>query len=238
VDVPPQMPLYQLIPQWRQQMTRTLLMMLWHPQQFKMARLKARLDDAQARLELLNPTRHGMGTPGESTLRVDPRLAQQRALLAAQAFKAQLQAKMAREMAQALQTLARDGPEVVAQKLKDKQPLTRWAAVMVAGRKRLHLEAALIDRLSDPYPEVRAAAREALVRLSRGNDFGPLPSATAKEVTQSAQAWRHWLSLQDPPERIPEYLARPLLAEAEGAPDRVRETLPSPQLAEAEDAQP
>src|SRR5262249_9219754 len=68
--------------------------------------------------------------------------------------------------------------------------------------------------------------------------FGPLPSATAKQIAQSVQAWRHWLSLQDPPERIPEHLDRPYLAEAEQTPEVIREPLPRPQLAQAEDAHP
>jgi hypothetical protein len=97
---------------------------------------------------------------------------------------------------------------VIARKLRDEQPLTRWVAAQLAGRKRLHLEKELIELLTDPAPAVRQAARAALVRLSRGNDFGPLPTAT--QTAQSVQAWRQWHSLQDSPERVPEYLPAPL----------------------------
>jgi hypothetical protein len=236
--VPPQAPLYAFFHQWREQMCHQLVLMLWNPRLTQMASLKERLGS----MALTD----GPGALTQRTLpRANPLLdrlfqqqQQQRALLAAQAFKVQFEARMAREFTQALQTLAKDGPEVVALKLKDPQPLTRWAAAMVAGRKRLHLEAELIDRLSDPSPQVREAAREALIRLSRGNDFGPLPGATAQQITQAVQAWRHWLSLQEPPERVPEYLDRPQLAEAEQTPEVIREPLPRPQLAQAEDAQP
>lgn len=125
--------------------------------------------------------------------------------------------------------------EVIAAKLKDEHPLTRWAAAMVAGRKRMHLEAELIDRLSDPYPQVREAAREAMIRLSRGNDFGPLPTASAKQIAQSAQAWRQWHSLQDPPERLPEYLSYPQPEPTE-PPVHVAELLPPPHAEETADA--
>jgi hypothetical protein len=148
------------------------------------------------------------------------------------------QAKQNELLTRTLRDLLRENAEVIAGKLKDQQPMVRWLAAKVAGHKRLHLEAELIDRLSEPYPQVREAAREALIRLSRGNDFGPLPSATAKQIVQSVQAWRQWLSLQDPPERIPEYLPRPQLAEAEETPGIIREPLPPPQLAQAEDVQP
>ena len=79
----------------------------------------------------------------------------------------------------------------------------------MAGQKRLPLEAELIGLLSDPHPQVRQGARQALVRLSRGNDFGPLPTATAKQISQSARSWRQWLHFQDPPEPAPEYLPAP-----------------------------
>jgi hypothetical protein len=52
------------------------------------------------------------------------------------------------------------------------------------------------------------------------------------------QAWRQWLALQDPPERLREYLGYPQLAEADQTPGGSRELLPPPQLTETEDAQP
>jgi hypothetical protein len=156
----------------------------------------------------------------------------------AQAFKVQFEAMASGELAKILQALAKEGPDVVAQKLKDKQPVTRWVAALIAARKRLHLEAQLIQLVADPDSLVRQGAREALIRLSRGNDFGPLPKATAQQIAQLAQAWRQWLALQDPPERIREYLPCPQLAEADETPGDNRELLPRPQPAQAEDAQP
>jgi HEAT repeat protein len=95
--------------------------------------------------------------------------------------------------------LAQEGPEVVAEKLKDEDPFIRWLAVQVVGKKRYHRESDLIDLLEDPHVHVRQAANQALVRLSRGNDFGPPGIATADQWAASRQAWRSWLNLQDPP---------------------------------------
>ena len=72
-------------------------------------------------------------------------------------------------------------------------------AVQVIGRKRLHLETELIERLDDRDPEVRQAARQALARLARGTDFGPAPAATRAERLRAMQRWRNWLVLQGTP---------------------------------------
>jgi hypothetical protein len=215
----------------RTQLSQALLWMLWNPAQSRAQSIKERLK----RVHLAGP--HLAQFYQQAQQRAS-QLTHQRAQLAVRGFKMQVNVKLARESQQALQALLKEGLEGVAAKLKDNQTLTRWAAAMVAGRKRLHLEAELIDRLADPYPQVREAAREALTRLSRGNDFGPLPKATAPQIAQSAQAWRQWLALQDRPERIPEYLPRPQLAEADETPGGIREPLPRPKFAETEDAQP
>jgi hypothetical protein len=115
--------------------------------------------------------------------------------------KAQLEA-LAREQSQLqkmLRELGEESTETIAEKLRDEQPLIRWLAVQVAGRKRLPLEGALVEMLSDPVPLVREAARQALVRLSRGNDFGPTPGADAAQVAHSLRAWRQWLDYQERP---------------------------------------
>jgi hypothetical protein len=77
--------------------------------------------------------------------------------------------------------------------LRSDDPLTRFLAVQAVGKRRLHLESTLIGLLGDAVPEVRQAARSALVRLSRGSDFG-----TARD------AWRSWLLVQDPPAQADE----------------------------------
>jgi hypothetical protein len=155
-------------------------------------------------------------------------------------LKAQFEAmvKQSEMLEQKLREMLGEDEAVIAEKLKDEQPLNRWLAAQVAGRKRLHFEDQLIGLLSDPVPEVRQAARAALMRLSRGNDFGPMPNATSQQVTQSVQAWRWWLGQQDPPERIPEYLPLPQYAEGDDSPGLAFEPLPPPQLAEADDARP
>ena len=212
----------------RAKMYQTLLFMLWRPEESRDQSIQMRLKRA-----LSGDTRNGqLFQPVRQRALV---LAQQRALLAARAFKMQFNAKLVREFRQSLQAAAKDPAESIAAKLHGKQPLTRLVAALVAGRKRLHVETALIDRLSDPYPQVREAARKALIRLSRGNDFGPLPKTTAKQVARSIRAWRAWYNLQDPPETVPEYLAPPQLAEADHPP--VWERLPRPQPAKAEVAQ-
>jgi hypothetical protein len=154
-------------------------------------------------------------------------LQQQRVMLAAQAMKVQFEAKLSRELTRLLQGLGKEGPDAIARKLKDPQPLTRWVAALVTGRKRLHLEAELIERLADGVPQVRQAAREALVRLSRGNDFGPTAS-DLRQASASARAWKDWLRLQDPPESLREYLAMPRPEETEHPDTRLAEQLPFP----------
>jgi ribosomal protein L11 methylase PrmA len=121
-----------------------------------------------------------------------------------------MQQKWNELLEQKLREMLGEDEAVIARKLRDEQPLTRWVAAQLAGRQRLHLEKELIELLTDPAPPVRQAARAALVRLSRGNDFGPLPTATATQTAQSVRAWRQWHSLQDSPERVPEYLPAPL----------------------------
>ncbi len=76
----------------------------------------------------------------------------------------------------------------------------RWLAIQVIGKKRYHRETDLIDMLADAHPLVRQAANQALVRLSRGNDFGPPSPLAGEQQWQNARRiWRDWLNLQDPP---------------------------------------
>jgi hypothetical protein len=239
VGVPPDAPNWPTIQSAREDIYRYLLELAWDPSGLKRRALQVQLAKMPplVRAQFFN-----------SMKMAEARLEQQEHLLRMAAVQRLLktqfealmreQAKQAEILTKKVRELLKEDAQVIAEKLKDQQPMVRWLAALVAGRKRLHLEAELIDRLSDSYPQVREAAREALIRLSRGNDFGPLPKATAQQIAQSVQAWQQWLSLQDPPERIPEYLDRPYLAEAEQTPDVIREPLPRPQLAQAEDVQP
>jgi HEAT repeat protein len=95
--------------------------------------------------------------------------------------------------------------------LRDPDPLVRWATVTVIARKRVHAERELIGLLRDDVPEVRQAARQALVRLGHGTDFGPNPLASEIEVQKAIERWNTWLYRQDiaPPD-APHRLESPL----------------------------
>jgi hypothetical protein len=110
-----------------------------------------------------------------------------------------------------LRALARESADTIMAKLSDEQPLVRFLAAHAAAHKRLAVEDKLIHLLTDPYPQVREAARQGLVRLSRGNDFGPAPNASSKQIAQSIEGWRLWLRWQEPAAQVvgPEP-ARPL----------------------------
>lgn len=88
--------------------------------------------------------------------------------------------------------LARQPAAYVKGRLADEQAAVRLAAVRVVGAKFPALAPAVIDLLGDGDAEVRAAARAALVRLSRGQDFGPSPDAPASQREQAQQKWRDW----------------------------------------------
>jgi hypothetical protein len=95
-----------------------------------------------------------------------------------------------------LRTLAREDSSIVVEKLQDADPWVRWAAIQVASRKWLPVEKRLIELLADPCSPVSDAAHKALIRLSRGNDFGPPAKATAVQVAQAQEQWQDWLDLQ------------------------------------------
>ncbi len=93
-------------------------------------------------------------------------------------------------------SLAKKSSAELGEKLKDEQAEVRAAAARVAGNKKLPLGEELIDLLSDDEAEVRQAAHQALVRLSRGKDFGPKPDAKESARTQAIQKWRDWWAKQ------------------------------------------
>jgi hypothetical protein len=86
-------------------------------------------------------------------------------------------------------------PKLV-EKLGDPNPLVRWVAANFISQKRIPAQVELTKALADPFPEVREAARHALMRLGRGTDFGPRPLATAKEIDQAMRRWNTWLDVQ------------------------------------------
>jgi hypothetical protein len=89
------------------------------------------------------------------------------------------------------------------EKMRDGNATTRWLAIQSVLMRRLHCEEELLNRLKDPMLYNRSAARDALVRLTRGADFGPsLPASATPVMMARAQeeaiaGWRQWLKYQD-----------------------------------------
>ncbi len=98
-----------------------------------------------------------------------------------------------------LPDLAVAAPGILKGKLKDKNPLVQLAAIRAVHNRRVHLEKELIACLSERQPVIREAARQALVRLSRGGDCGPRPNAGTLERRQAVRRWETWLALQKGP---------------------------------------
>jgi hypothetical protein len=90
--------------------------------------------------------------------------------------------------------LARQTPEVIKEKLTDELAEVRRAAVRVVAGRMPRLAGELIDVLADGQAEVRAAAHEALVKFSRGEDFGPAADAGKTQITEAQEKWRSWWS--------------------------------------------
>jgi hypothetical protein len=74
---------------------------------------------------------------------------------------------------------------------------TRLAALYVVAQRRLHCEDALIERLTDGDPRVSQLARQCLIRLARGTDFGPQAGTGQYDATRSQARWKKWWSHQD-----------------------------------------
>jgi HEAT repeat protein len=95
-----------------------------------------------------------------------------------------------------LKHLGRQTPATVKNYLKHDRLEVRLAAIKTVGSKGWRLGGELIDLLSDPDPDVRQAARQALVQLSRGQDFGPERDASGGELEEAILRWREWWSNQ------------------------------------------
>jgi hypothetical protein len=86
----------------------------------------------------------------------------------------------------------------LVKKLQEPNPLVRWFATDILSRRQIHVEKEMIALLKDPYVEVRSSARQALVRLGRGTDFGPSPSDSRAQIDHAVDRWQRWLDMQDP----------------------------------------
>ena len=76
--------------------------------------------------------------------------------------------------------------------LKHDSAEVRAAAAKAVGNKNLRWGDELIALLQDDDGGVQQAAREALVQLSGGKDFGPAVGASASDRAAAAQKWRMW----------------------------------------------
>lgn len=78
--------------------------------------------------------------------------------------------------------------------------MARWMAILVTQRRWEKLENFLVELLAGPTPPVRVTAHQALVKLSRGNDFGPSGvNPSAADIRAAQKLWRAYLELQDRP---------------------------------------
>jgi hypothetical protein len=98
--------------------------------------------------------------------------------------------KLGRELLE--KHLARQPASSVKERLKEDQAEVRRAATRVVADKHPSLAGALIDLLDDDSSDVRAEARRALVRVSRGEDFGPPEKATRAQRREAQRKWRDW----------------------------------------------
>jgi hypothetical protein len=90
-------------------------------------------------------------------------------------------------------------------KMRDANPMVRSLAIQSASLRRLHCEKELVNRLKDPVPAIRDAARNALVRIGRGADFGPFAPdgptlvAISRERNEAVARWQQWLKTIEAP---------------------------------------
>jgi hypothetical protein len=92
--------------------------------------------------------------------------------------------------------LGRQAEAVLKEKLSDELIEVRTAAIRVIAARRPRLGNELIELLSDEKEEVRKAAHQGLMKLSRGQDFGPAANADKEKITEAQAKWRNWWDRQ------------------------------------------
>lgn len=92
--------------------------------------------------------------------------------------------------------LAKQTPSQLKDKLKDGRASVRAHAARALGSKGVRHGSDVVDLLKDDEADVRQAAHEALVRLSKGTDFGPEADAAEADRDQAIRKWRDWLAKQ------------------------------------------
>jgi hypothetical protein len=110
---------------------------------------------------------------------------------AATAYEKDIQ-KLARDLL--YKHLSRQKEPIIKASLRDDRVEVRVAAARVAGEKKMRLGDELIDLLTDDDAAVREAAHQALIRLNKGADLGPKPTASETERSEAVQKWRAWWS--------------------------------------------
>jgi hypothetical protein len=83
-------------------------------------------------------------------------------------------------------------PAQLKEKLKDDRAEIRAGAARTVASKGLRFGSELIALLDDEEAVVRNAARQALVRLSKGLDYGPDPDADAARRAEAIKQWQTW----------------------------------------------
>jgi hypothetical protein len=76
---------------------------------------------------------------------------------------------------------------------KHSEPAVRTVALIVAGEKKLSLSPAYTAALLDNHPAVRQAARQNLILLNPGQDFGPPPNSTMVDGIIANRMWAKYL---------------------------------------------
>jgi hypothetical protein len=92
--------------------------------------------------------------------------------------------------------LGRQSGAVLKKSLGDERAEVRAAAARVYGVKGYKVPDHIIPLLTDGDAAVRQAARQTLVQLSKGQDFGPQPDASFGEIAEAQQMWRVWWEKQ------------------------------------------
>jgi hypothetical protein len=89
--------------------------------------------------------------------------------------------------------LTRRGDKFVEKNLADERVEVRKSAIRVVVSKLPALGRDLVPLLSDDKADIRQAAHAALVKLARGEDFGPSSPDASESARQEAQRrWRDW----------------------------------------------
>lgn len=81
---------------------------------------------------------------------------------------------------------------VLKQALKHQNPMYRYAGALAIGNRKLAMQEELIGLLQDEDVYVQQMARQSLVKMSKGQDFGPLPGCACSDEEGAIQQWRDW----------------------------------------------